>query len=98
MMPYLAELLDDPYDAVRVIAYRSVKTIPGFGDADFDELAPPQQRAQALGVIRDRWERLPASSTERAARTLFDARGRLEAAEIQRLLDNRDNRPLSLAE
>ena len=98
LVPYLAELMNDPYDAVRMIAYRSIKTIPGFENADFDELGPPKQRTDALGVIRDRWESLPAASTGRAARTLFDSRGRLASDEFQRLLKNRDNRPLSLAE
>jgi hypothetical protein len=39
MAPYLAEMLADRYAAVRGIAGESLKTLPGFGDLDFDYVA-----------------------------------------------------------
>jgi hypothetical protein len=98
LAPYLAELMDDPYDAVRIIAYRSVKTIPGFEQTVFDEFEAPEQRAAAAGALRKRWEGLPAPATGRGAATLFDEYGRVQQSELERLLGRRDNRPVTLAE
>jgi predicted CXXCH cytochrome family protein len=38
---YLAELLDDPYDAVRYIAGRSIRQHPGFEDFSYDYIVEP---------------------------------------------------------
>jgi hypothetical protein len=52
----LATVLNDPYDAVRLIAGRSLRTLPGFGSFEFDFLAPPAERVavtlRALGQAR----------------------------------------------
>ena len=45
MAPYLAQLLDDPYDAVRFIAGRSLRTLPGFEAFEYDFVAGPTTRA-----------------------------------------------------
>src|SRR5262249_30580426 len=45
LVPYLVDLMDDRYDAVRMIASRSLARIPGFERAGFDPLASPEQRA-----------------------------------------------------
>ena len=42
MAPHLAQLLDDPYDAVRFVAARSMRTLPGFSGFTFDFIAPSQ--------------------------------------------------------
>jgi hypothetical protein len=103
-LPYLAELMNDPYDAVRIIAYRSLKTFPGFETAEFDEFETHEQRADAIAVITERWARLSASSglhawlPGRGERTLFDSQGELETGTIERLLERRDLRPLELFE
>ena len=95
-------LPDDADEIVRVleeIAPKIRQRVAGTAlEAVFDELGPPQQRADAVGAVREQWKNLPASSTGHAAGTLVDSRGRLDSAEFQRLLLNRDNRPLSLAE
>jgi hypothetical protein len=98
LVPYLLELMLDPYDAVRIIAFRSLRTLPGQGDAAFDELASPELRAEAARSIRDRWASLPSPARERAERTLFDANGHLDQREVARLAAQRDDRPLNLAE
>ena len=48
MLPHLAQLLDDPYDAVRFIAGRSLRTLPEFRSFEYDFAAaarPPARRA-----------------------------------------------------
>jgi len=101
LVPYLAELMNDPYDAVRMIATRSLAATPGLEATGFDPLAEPEARAVATRRIRDRWEGSPAAHADprgRGDRTLFDEYGRLQTAEVARLLEQRDVRPLTLAE
>jgi hypothetical protein len=98
LVPYLLELMLDPYDAVRIIAFRSLRTLPGFDGAAFDELASPEARAEAARSIRDRWASSSGTSHGRGERTLFDERGRLDQREVARLAAQRDDRPLNLAE
>ena len=43
----LAMLLNDPYDAVRYIAHRSLESLPGFEGFQYDFLAPPAERTAA---------------------------------------------------
>jgi hypothetical protein len=48
----LAELLDDPYSAVRFVAHRSLRTLPGFGNHAYDFLAPAQERRRQRAEVR----------------------------------------------
>ena len=97
LVPYLLDLMDDPYDAVRMIAARTLAVIPGFEPGEFDPLARPVRRAAAAQALRERWapEPLPPDV---AARTLYDAQGRRLTDEVSRLRAQRDDRPLILAE
>jgi hypothetical protein len=47
MLPHLAQLLDDPYDAVRFIAGRSLQTLPEFGSFEYDFAAAADRRRDA---------------------------------------------------
>ena len=93
MAPYLALLLDDPYDAVRYIASRSIRTLPGFAAFQFDFVAAPQARAEgrvrALEVWRD--TRSTAGRDANPA-LLFTPSGTFNAPAIDRLRRQRDNR------
>jgi hypothetical protein len=99
LVPYLLDLMDDPYDAVRMIAARTLAAIPGFKlePGELDPLARPVRRAAAAQALRERWgpEPLPPDV---AARTLYDAQGRRLTEEVSRLRAQRDDRPLILAE
>jgi hypothetical protein len=96
-VPYLVDLMDDPYDAVRMVAARSLARIPGFAESGFDPLAATDRRAAAARALRERSEPIPAG-TESAGATLFDAQGRRRADEVARLRAKRDDHPLTLAE
>ena len=96
-MPYLVELMDDPYDAVRIIASRSRAAIPGVERSAFDPLASPDERAARARSLREDATRRPISPSPGEA-TLFDAHGQLREGEIARLRARRDDRPLVLAE
>jgi hypothetical protein len=98
MVPYLGALMEDPYDAVRLIAARSLATVPGFERTGFDPLAPPESRAAAVEALAARWSSLRSAPDGRGEATLFDAQGRLRTDEVARLSAARDDRPLNLAE
>jgi hypothetical protein len=96
---YLAQLLDDPYDAVRFIAHRSLKRLPGFADFEYDFVGPPNARTAAAQMARGIWERAQIGAKRSFPRpTLIDPAGRVLDADFQRLLKLRDDRPLDIAE
>ena len=51
LAPYLAELMDDPYPAVRYIAHRSLRTLPEFKTFAFDFSTDPSRRASVAAQI-----------------------------------------------
>jgi len=99
MPRYLAELIEDPYDAVRLIAFRALQQFPGFEDLKFDfDQSDQETAAIRVDVIR-RWSQQNSSpSRQGAARLLLDPDGRVMHKELQRLLEQRDLRPIRLPE
>jgi hypothetical protein len=96
---YLTVLLGDPYVAVRRLAARSLATLPGFGPLDFDYTASPAAVAAQQREAVARWRRLVAGGPDRSGpQLLLDARGALDGAEIDRLLAQRDPRPVRISE
>ena len=97
--PYLAQLLEDPYDAVRFIAYRSLRKLPGFGDFQYDYVASPQRRAQADLNALEIWRRSGQKNRSvGGSAVLFDAQGNLHQKIFDRLVSQRNDYPLGLAE
>jgi len=97
--PFLSQLLEDPYDAVRMIAYRSLRGLPHFENFDYDFVSSPSTRAaarkQAMLIWRRAYERKPSSNLQAV---LLDANGSLRWEVFDRLLKQRDDRRLGLAE
>ena len=98
-LPYLIELLDDPYPAVRIIAWRSLKSRPDFEGPDFEPNAPEPARQQAVARLRD-WLGGNADNLirTRGSAILIDDRGQVRAAEVRRLLEQRDHTMINLLE
>lgn len=99
MGPFLSQLLMDPYDAVRFIAYRSLRTLPGYTDFEFDFVAPSEKRRTAAiraGQLwmrqRTRGERFPGKAV------LMDEKGNLLLDQLRRISSERDDRPILLRE
>jgi predicted CXXCH cytochrome family protein len=82
--PLLGMAMGDPYAAVRIIAYRSLRTLPGFEDVAYDPIAPAEVRSRAAESVIARWE-------QRRGRP-FDRRA------AGALVEARDNRPMTLSE
>jgi hypothetical protein len=93
MAPFLIELLDDEYAAIRYIAYRSLRRITGFADFEYDYVGTEEARFSAQRQARERWPRLAASPPQRRAELLFapDGQGgtRFSRGELERLIAER---------
>lgn len=96
MAPYLATLLTDPYTAVRYIAARSLKRLPGYETFSYDYLGAPDTLRRAGDAALDLWTR----TTKRAANAalLFEKDGRLNQDAVESLRQSRNNRILDLQE
>jgi predicted CXXCH cytochrome family protein len=97
LAPYLGTLLEDPYPAVRYIAARSLKTLPGFDTFSYDYLTPkgedsPSPRERALDI----WERTAKPGGNPSL--LLEHNGALERDELEALLKLRNNRTVELSE
>ena len=53
----LARLLDDPYHAVRLVAHRSLQSLPEFADFRYDSRAPEAERKAAVSRALARWNK-----------------------------------------
>jgi hypothetical protein len=96
MAPYLAELLADSYAAVRAIASNSVRSLPGFGDLEYDFVrATGSVGRQARADVRSRWIEQPPSH---APGPLITANHGFDRETWATLLKARETRPISLSE
>ena len=101
LAPFLAPLLDDPYAAVRYIAGRSLRRLPGYGDFEYDFLADAEGRESsveaALLLWASRKDERAADGFERSS-VLMSEEGVLDVDALDALLSIRDDRPVLLAE
>lgn len=94
--PILAQLLDDPYDAVRLIAARSLRGLPGFINFDYNAFASSRIRSGAVSSAMRLWR---ASASRRSdGELLLDPSGDIKLDLLQKILRERDNTRMSLRE
>jgi hypothetical protein len=99
LAPYLALSLDDPYDAVRYITSRSLRTLPAFRDLAYDYVAPPPARAAMRVRAMEIWRRTRDDASWRGnAALLINGDGTFNAAVVNRLVRARDNRRVTYRE
>jgi len=97
--PFLAPLLDDPYHAVRYIAYRSLRRLEGFRNFEYDFVGDPRERAAAARRVVEVFERMRAvAPLPHNPSILVDPQGGLLTDELVRLLRERDDKPMGLLE
>jgi Cytochrome c552 len=91
--PYLSLLLNDPYDAVRYITGRSLRSLPGYQDFAYDFVAPPDERLTMRRQALERWRDLrPAQERRVDPQLLFTPEATFVEGTIDRLIGQRDNR------
>ena len=98
MPPYLAQLLVDPYDAVRLLAYWSLRTLPSFRNFDYDFVASEVQRLSARNNAIQIWNQRSQKDKMGSDSVLITRQGIIKETIFQRLLRERDDRPVNLAE
>jgi hypothetical protein len=95
----LAQLLADPYGVVRYVAEHSLAKLPAFEGFRYDFLASHEERLREVGLVQSKWlagRAEPPSKT--GVEVLIDAAGNLMEAQIRSLLEERDDRPVSIKE
>ena len=97
MAPLLAELLDDPYMAVRFITRRSLSTLPGMSEINIESGGPTAARSRVLSAWRSRarGDALPMAGL---GRVYLTHEGNLDEAAVQTAKSKRDDRLVNLAE
>lgn len=98
MVPHLAELMNDPYEAIRYIAYRSLRSLPGYETLDYDYLAAQPERVERVLPVLQAWRASALGRQRREPELLVDADGALRADVMRQLFDLRDHRRLFLRE
>lgn len=98
MVPYLAQLLMDPYDAVRYIAHRSLQRIPGYENVSFDFVGPKQQRDNVAKRLLAEWNQHKRQRQRTGAELLIGPAGGLQIEPWTKLYQKRNNRRINLEE
>ncbi len=99
LAPYLGQLLQDPYDVIRFIAFRSLKRLPGFADFEYDWLGPAEERADATRRVLEKWKSLDATANQLAENSvLINADGTLNEEAFKKLLSERDDSKIFIEE
>jgi hypothetical protein len=99
LYPFLTYSLLDPYAAVRFDAWKSLQTLPGFGNFQFTYTADAKELGAAVRRSYQKWwdEKRPASPSF-DPKTALDPEGRFQEDVFSRLRRERDDKPIVLAE
>ncbi len=99
LVPALARLLDDPYTAVRRLAFQSLRSMEGFEDLQFDFVGSEQHRKEVQAEVMLRWERLRGTIPRQSwSALLLDKEGKLRIDRYLELLKLRDDQPVEFPE
>ncbi len=96
--PLLVELLNDSYSAVRLVAGRSLKTLPNLEQLKFDFLAPEPERRDAKSKAIEIWTNSQPKPAENPPAVLQQPSGTLDEKAIRRMLQLQDRRPVTITE
>ena len=97
MAPVLAQLLDDPYYAVRFISYKSLRTLPGYSELQYDFLGSQEKLANASINAYKIW-RKGYHDKQGRPELLLTSGGELDHETFARLLRQRDDTLIELRE
>jgi hypothetical protein len=96
MAPYLIIGLLDDYDAVRMIAMRTLRTLPGYEDIDIDELAEIRDRAEVVTRYIQQFNR--DLRLKPRSELLIGEDGKLDFDKASQMFNARDQTPIFLNE
>ena len=97
--PLLADSLNDPYSAVRYIANKALLKQPGFDSFNYDFVADETNRLEKQKKAMEIWEKIekniqPVPSDQ----VLLNPQGLRYNDRVQKLINDRNNRPMRLRE
>jgi hypothetical protein len=95
--PYLALSMQDEYPAVRYIAARSLKRLPGFADFQYDYVATDHLNEAARDIF-SRWSKGKGPKRRTDPALLLNAQGELREDRARELLQNQNRRVVELDE
>jgi len=97
--PLLAQLLADPYAAVRQIAYRSLVRDRGVDLAGYDFSKPAEQQSGWVRTLAERWPRATRErEPDRMLVLLLRQDGSSDIGRVESWIRQRDDRPVHLRE
>jgi hypothetical protein len=89
----------DPYAAVRFDAWKSLQTLPGFGDFKFIYTADADKLGEFVREGYQKWwNDVRSKEFNFNPRTALDPEGHFQEDILGRLRRERDNKPIVLAE
>ena len=95
--PWVVNLLQDDYDAIRIIAARSLRTLPQSTDLDVNPVSRDSALKAACRDVLSRWKRKEPNAAALPSLLINAGRG-MDVRTIDRLLQERDNRPVTIFE
>ena len=98
VVPFIGFLLHDDYHAVRFIAARSLRSIPGYDNSLYDSLAPKAERDQAAKIIYRQWVSQPENNQTTGPELLISRPGQVMEKQIVDFLKQRDTSVIFIAE
>lgn len=96
--PFVAQLLSDPYSAVRFVAHRSLTHLPGYDSFDFDFIAGPNELRKRRQAALDQWTGQDVPTESRRPQVLISPSGELQLNRLLELLKQRDDRKVRIIE
>jgi hypothetical protein len=93
----LAEMLTDPYEAVRYIAHRSLRSVPGYEGFAFDFVAASDERNARAAEVVQRWI-ASGGGPARLGELLGNQDGALGPGVMSQLRADRDHTPVTIRE
>jgi len=99
MPPHLIELMQDPYDTVRWMAWSSLRSINSeYAELDFDFVGPASERTAKIEQARSIWARSQDNRGESRPHLLLDSDNRILRDRFDAMLQLRNNTPITLQE
>ncbi|GIT04745.1 MAG: hypothetical protein CM1200mP29_01560 [Verrucomicrobiota bacterium] len=96
--PLLAELLADPYSAVRYMAHKALTRQPGFEGFEYDFVADETSRLARREAAFTKWTPSTGNTPTNPNTLLLDTDGQQLTNKVRQLIETRDNRPMRLRE
>ena len=99
LAPFQARLLNDPYGVVRYVAARNLRRLPGFEGFRYDFLAADEEVQRHVDYAIQRWRDNTGKPITRSGDEIcVGADGNVMEAKVSRLIQARDDRPVTIKE